>query len=72
MVVVLLVIHRRSHHASLLIDHTVVSRLRLVFELVHRRDGRHVLAHDVLADVPGEFLGVVLGVIAVADIEDGV
>lgn len=72
MVVVLLVIRGRRPRSSLLINHTVVSRLRLVLELVHRRDGHHVAAHDVLADVPGQFLGVVLGVVAVADVEDGV
>lgn len=72
MVVVLLVIRRRRPWGGLLINHTVVSSLGLVLELVHRRDGHYIFAQNVLAGVPGEFLGVVLGVIAVADVEDGI
>lgn len=72
MVVVLLVIRRRRPRSSLLIRNTVVSRLRLVLKLVHRRDGHHIAAHDVLADIPRQFLSVVLGVVAVADVEHGV
>jgi len=78
MIVVLLVVHRscprsvlRFRHTRLSrINHTSVSRLGLVLKLVHRRDGHYVSAHNVLADVPRQFLGVVLGVIAVADVED--
>lgn len=72
MVVVLLVIRRRRPRSSLLISNTIVSRLRLVLELVHRRNGHHIAAHNVLAHVPGQFLRVVLGVVAVADVEHGV
>lgn len=72
MVVVLLVIRGGRPRIRLLINHTVVSSLGLVLELVHRRDGHYIFAQNVLADVPGQFLGVVLGVVTVADIEDGV
>lgn len=55
-----------------LVNHTVVSSLRLVLKLVHGSNGHHIPAHDVLADVPRQFLSVVLGVLAVADVEDSV
>jgi hypothetical protein len=54
------------------VDHTVVSRLRLLAELIHRCDGHHVASHNVLADVPRQLLGVVLAVLPVANVEDSV
>jgi hypothetical protein len=54
------------------VDHAVVSRLWLLGELVHGRNWRHVLPHDVLANIPRQLLGVVLGVFPVADVEYGI
>ena len=54
------------------LHHAVVSRLRLLRELVHRRNRHHVPSHDVLADVPRQLLSVVLGMLPIANVEDGV
>lgn len=50
----------------------IVPCLRLLLELVHWRHGHHVPAHDLLAEVPGQLLGVVLGMLPVADVEHSV
>jgi hypothetical protein len=72
MVVILLIIRRRRPHPILRINNTIMPRLLLVLKLIHRRDRHYISAHDVLANVPWQFLRVVLGVVAIADVEHGV
>jgi hypothetical protein len=67
---------RRSNLSSsglhLRVNHTVVSRLRLLRELIHWGDRHHVASHNVLANIPRQLLGVVLRVLSVANVEDSV
>jgi hypothetical protein len=61
-----------SPSLDLRVDHTVVSRIRLLAELIHRRDGHHVASHNVFANVPRQFLSVILAVLPVSNVEDSV
>jgi hypothetical protein len=72
LLMILLIVSRSSPRRRFLISDTIMPRLRLLLELIHRRDRHHIPAHDMLANIPRQFLGVVLSVLAVADVEDRV
>jgi hypothetical protein len=72
LLMILLIISRSSPRRSFLINNTIMPRLRLLLKLIHRRDRHHISAHDMLANIPRQLLGVVLSMLAVADVEDRV